>query len=626
MTANDAVMGYSGGHGYDGGVGNREPRPCSACAAPPQLEGLTETPHSGPCLVQADAGAPPVATNVLRSSGGDDGESDPCKASVHCNAPQPNGGSCAEVAAARAEVLDSEMSGIDPKMETEEEDRTPSLSELPAAFPSPRRERPHCGAPLHVMKPSNLNCSPPAELPGTRSSEDVSPRLLLHEPCWTDSRTNDSEVAVCPPTARLGQSPADQSLLPSGAGKDADLWHGWTVQTSHDGRLFYHHAESGTSQWLMPRELSSVLGEWLEARDEAGSKYWRNELLGMSAWKDPSHVTNLFQAALDGNHFYLQLYTEVGGFLDAVDPKGRTALHYNCASGSTWAVQHLLQRSASAHLQDGTGSTPLHWACRYSHAPLVRMLLEAQCNPDVQNALGDSSMHEAAAVGAVDCLHWLVRARGNPHLRNREDRTPMQVAAYGHAKDAVALLRQLDIHQQRREMSGPQHTDEEEEEEAEDDADHNEEEGASQPHVPCSFSANSHNLKVPQQKLHRGGVPFGDTASSASEDGEEIEPSLALVVVRAARPLLRGVQWLANRVLGERKTDLGTRNGFHYDTQSGQWVLLGPEPLEPMSDPDDSAASVASCTDEEPPIAVKRPFSSCGQVLQSDSEGVSGAV
>ena len=37
---------------------------------------------------------------------------------------------------------------------------------------------------------------------------------------------------------------------------------------------------------------------------------------------------------------------------------------------------------------------------------------------------------------------------------------------------------------------------------------------------------------------------------------QDDEPSLALVVVRAARPILRSVQWLANRVLGEKKTQL----------------------------------------------------------------------
>eukprot|EP00439_Symbiodinium_sp_Y106_P060474 s2309_g8.t4 len=36
---------------------------------------------------------------------------------------------------------------------------------------------------------------------------------------------------------------------------------------------------------------------------------------------------------------------------------------------------------------------------------------------------------------------------------------------------------------------------------------------------------------------------------------EPVSP--ALQVVRAARPVLRGVQWLANRVLGERPANLG---------------------------------------------------------------------
>ncbi|CAE7353969.1 PPL1 [Symbiodinium sp. KB8] len=55
--------------------------------------------------------------------------------------------------------------------------------------------------------------------------------------------------------------------------------------------------------------------------------------------------------------------------------------------------------------------------------------------------------------------------------------------------------------------------------------------------------------------------------------GEDDSPSLALAVVRAARPLLRSVQWLANRVLGEKKTNLGDTSQFSYDHMSGQWVL-----------------------------------------------------
>merc|ERR1719203_197581 len=121
----------------------------------------------------------------------------------------------------------------------------------------------------------------------------------------------------------------------------------------------------------MPDDLVSVLGEWAlvtETSADAGANagaYWRNELLGVSSWKDPRHTTNLFQAALDGNLFFLQLYAEVGGFLDAVDAKGRTALHYNCASGTTQAVLYLLQKGAGVEVPDRAGSTPLHWASRY---------------------------------------------------------------------------------------------------------------------------------------------------------------------------------------------------------------------------------------------------------------------
>ena len=67
--------------------------------------------------------------------------------------------------------------------------------------------------------------------------------------------------------------------------------------------------------------------------EEDGKRYWRNEKLGVSSWKDPRRTTNLFQvrleprnavvqAALDGNLFFLQLYTEVGGFLDAAGGLG----------------------------------------------------------------------------------------------------------------------------------------------------------------------------------------------------------------------------------------------------------------------------------------------------------------
>ncbi|CAE7251540.1 ANK2 [Symbiodinium necroappetens] len=230
----------------------------------------------------------------------------------------------------------------------------------------------------------------------------------------------------------------------------------------------------------------------------AYNKYWRNEKLGVSSWK----------AALDGNLFFLQLYTEVGGFLDA------------------------------AGLQAIAGSTPLHWAARYGHGPIVRLLLDSKASPDEQNNMGDTAMHEAAALGLVEPLQWLVVAKANLSLRNRESRTPLEVAERAPSKEALQLLQRLE----------------------DDDLEQSESDAAR--------TARRERRALAARAREQVTSPEHEESS-----GEDDSPSLALAVVRAARPLLRSVQWLANRVLGEKKTNLGDTSQFSYDHMSGQWVL-----------------------------------------------------
>lgn len=390
---------------------------------------------------------------------------------------------------------------------------------------------------------------------GRMSDFRAAPSPSESSPRGGAERTREAELTP----RQIGQSPADQSLLPQSRQEDvADQWKGWIIQTSLDGKLFYHHTASGTSQWQMPRELGPVLGDWVQVTDEKGGQFWRNELLGVSSWKDPRRSTNLFQAALDGNLFFLQLYTEVGGFLDAADAKGRTALHYNCAGGSTQAVLYLLQNSANVGAQDYSGSTPLHWACRYGHAPIVRMLLEVKADPDHQNTLNDTPMHEAAALGQIDPLHWLIQARANPLLRNRENRSAAEVAVRNRAGEAAELLARYERRYSRPSRGGAERR------------------PAGKPRAaPSNEPARA---GVPGARQTKGSRPeqrqsYVQSDSGSGTETDELEPSLALTVVRAARPLLRGVQWLANRVLGEKKTDLGADNKFHFDDHSGQWVL-----------------------------------------------------
>jgi hypothetical protein len=288
--------------------------------------------------------------------------------------------------------------------------------------------------------------------------------------------------------------------------------------------------------------------------DESNQTYWRNELLGVSSWKDPRHSTNIFQAALDGNLFFLQLYAEAGGNLDAIDAKGRTALHYNCTGGSAQAVFYLLQNKASADAVDQGGSTPLHWACRYGHDTIVRILLEANVDPDRRNDLGDTSVHEAAALGHVAALEWLVVARANLSLRSRESRTPLEVAIRSRSRDAIELLRH---HEKRQHRSSRRANDAHLDEDSDDT-------GASSRDIGSLVAGRS-------SRGHMTALSPADSGSDSETD--EPDPSLALVIVKAARPLLRGVQWLANRVLGEKQAAVGANNGYTFDRQSNQWVL-----------------------------------------------------
>mmetsp|Transcript_17090 Transcript_17090/g.21021 ORF Transcript_17090/g.21021 Transcript_17090/m.21021 type:complete len:203 (+) Transcript_17090:178-786(+) len=161
--------------------------------------------------------------------------------------------------------------------------------------------------------------------------------------------------------------------------------------------------------------------------------------------------------------------------------------------------------------------------------------------------MGDTAMHEAAALGLVEPLQWLVLAKANPVLRNRESRTPAEVAQRVSAKDVLQLLQM-----EEEDMAASQ---------SESDA------------------ARARRRAARAERAARHQAQAEVTSPEADRDeseGEDDEPSLALVVVRAARPILRSVQWLANRVLGEKKTNLGDASQFSYDHLSGQWVLQRP--------------------------------------------------
>eukprot|EP00434_Breviolum_minutum_P010571 symbB.v1.2.009324.t1/scaffold588.1/size186386/1 len=229
---------------------------------------------------------------------------------------------------------------------------------------------------------------------------------------------------------------------------DLANWYGWTVVATAEGRLFFFHEARQVSQWHQPSELNNILGVWTEARDEteAGTNvtFWRNDLLRISLWKDPRDTSNIFQAAMDGNLFFLQLYSQVNGDLDCTDHRRCSALHYACAGGSAPSTLFLLQQRAMVDRRDVASTTPLMLTCRYGYAGVLKVLLDAQANPSIADHQGQAPVHQAAELGQLDCLHLLLLCGAQAEQRNSMGETALDIAQRRRHLHCMTLLRRHD--------------------------------------------------------------------------------------------------------------------------------------------------------------------------------------
>lgn len=290
-----------------------------------------------------------------------------------------------------------------------------------------------------ILSPDSLVCSS-ADGPGRESDQPLPQFGSLED----DGARGAEDANVCQvASAEIPNSP-EHSDREDDEEEVQRRWQGWIVVATPEGRLFFHNETRQVSQWQQPAELADLLGEWEEIPDESQPSqptFWRNELLMISLWKDPRHTTNIFQASLDGNIFFLQLYAQVEGRIDVADSRGRTPLHYACAGGATQSVTFLLQRSADANRCDETGATPLIFACRYGYASVVKVLLDAGTDMSPACEGGITAIHEAASMGQLDCLHLLLLCGAEGNVLNDEGVSAAEMAAARRHYSCLTLLR-----------------------------------------------------------------------------------------------------------------------------------------------------------------------------------------
>jgi len=312
-----------------------------------------------------------------------------------------------------------------------------------------------CGAKsLHVLLAPNV------EEPGLQTIQ-MGPQPLHHDRAKMSDSFSPREIVrfadassarpLCPlqfriPVADLGAAGTGIPTVEAIAAVDVDekrrIVHGWTAVPTEHGRLFFHNEYRKVSQWAQPLELQALLGDWREIRPSfpGSSSIWRSDLFRISLNKDPRLTTNIFDAALNGNLYFLQLYADVGGCLDVVDPQGRNALHYCCASGAVECALFLLEKGVEVDAPDQNMDRPLHCACRYGQASIAKVLIDAGANLDSARDNGNTPLHDAVDLAQVDCLHLLLLFGADALVANRAGDIPLDLAARKGLRSASELL------------------------------------------------------------------------------------------------------------------------------------------------------------------------------------------
>ncbi|KAJ5581706.1 hypothetical protein N7535_000326 [Penicillium sp. DV-2018c] len=127
--------------------------------------------------------------------------------------------------------------------------------------------------------------------------------------------------------------------------------------------------------------------------------------------------------------------------IDAVELRGKTALHIATAHDRKDIVSLLLRHGAAINAASDGGWTALHYACDKGREAIVRILLSNGAQVNAQLLNGVTSLHLAAQGGhreVVECL--LERPDLKRRVRDNFGSTPFLRAAQFKRKDIVLLL------------------------------------------------------------------------------------------------------------------------------------------------------------------------------------------
>lgn len=111
----------------------------------------------------------------------------------------------------------------------------------------------------------------------------------------------------------------------------------------------------------------------------------------------------------------LKLLNNFFGDANAVDNKGRSALHLACSTGNLVITKVLLDQGADVNRWDfAKKMTPLHCAASASSVECIQLLLRrgATVNAGIEKR---SALHVATEKNAIKCVETLLKYGANPN-------------------------------------------------------------------------------------------------------------------------------------------------------------------------------------------------------------------
>ena len=158
----------------------------------------------------------------------------------------------------------------------------------------------------------------------------------------------------------------------------------------------------------------------------------------------------IHKLAVSGNQSAaIQALLDYGAHVDALDPRGRTALELAALcddrrpgdhGGSVGVISTLLRNGASVHSASWNGHTALHSVVETDKVGAISVLVEAGANVNARRLCGLTPLHTASRKNFPECVKALCNFGANQNWSDNRGDTAMEYAVFRSNQSALVAL------------------------------------------------------------------------------------------------------------------------------------------------------------------------------------------